>query len=234
MSALVVIDTVDQALVMVDRAYSALSAAVDFQGTRQVRNLAVAAAAFASEAKDTRLLSRATELRARAERKAGAMLREAAEKGQRATRDGNVNQHSRVSKGATPTLAEIGITRDQSSAWQAVAKLSENEFEAAVETTKAVTHSITTPRVVHAAKQAKARDIPMVDSDEVAPLPEPKAASHKEQALSFYNAVRALGALTCTAAELRVALPSYQHFRILENVGPAQTLLQKVSKTWTT
>ena len=51
-----------------------------------------------------------TALRARAERKAGDMLIEAAKNGERATPKGNVNQHTRVSSDATPTLAEIGIT----------------------------------------------------------------------------------------------------------------------------
>jgi len=38
------------------------------------------------------------------------MLAQAAKDGQRATGDGKVNQHSRGSQAATPTLAQIGIT----------------------------------------------------------------------------------------------------------------------------
>ena len=42
-------------------------------------------------------------------------LVESAANGQRAAPTGNVNQHTRVSNDSTPTLAEIGITRDDSS-----------------------------------------------------------------------------------------------------------------------
>jgi hypothetical protein len=117
----VIVETADQAPIMVDRAYHALGEAVSFQETRQVRNLAVAAAAYAREAHDTRLVSRATELRTRAERKAGQMLAESATRGQRATKHGNVNRRSKVSGDTTPTLSQIGVTRDQSSTWQHVA-----------------------------------------------------------------------------------------------------------------
>lgn len=35
--------------------------------------------------------------------------------------NGNVNQHVRVSNDATPTLASLGLTRDDSSRWQKLA-----------------------------------------------------------------------------------------------------------------
>ena len=234
-----VVESVDQALVMVDRAYGQLCEAVTFQETRQVRNLAVAAAAFAREAKDTRLLDKATELRTRAERKAGQMLAASAASGERATKNGNVNQHTRVSSESTPTLSQIGVSRDQSSKWQQVAALTDDEFEDALETTKAITHEISTPKVLRAAaQQARQQHAPPVmeegtDDDVVVVLDAP-VATPDEQAVAFYNAVRALAEITCTAEQLRAAVPYYQHFRIVESITPALTLLEEVSTTWKT
>ena len=216
---------------MVDRAYYALCEADRFQQTRQIRNVAVAAAAFAREAKDRRLLDKATELRTRAERKAGQMLDQARRDGE--LRAGNPQLSS------TPTigLSQIGVTRDQSSKWQEVAKLTDDEFEEALETTKAITHEISTPKVLQAARRAKQREPVVIDAEDddadvVAELPAPAAPSHDEQAVAFYNAVRALAGITCTPAELRAALPYYQHFRIAEGIGRALQLLQEVNAKW--
>ena len=75
-----------------------------------------------------------TEIKVRAERKAGEMLRKAAEQGQRATPEKGGANISTVSNDATPlpvTLAEIGITRDQSSRYQKLAAMPEEHFETA-------------------------------------------------------------------------------------------------------
>ena len=233
---LVVVETVGQALVMVDRAYFALTEAVEFQGVRQVRNLAVAAAAFASEAGDTRLLERATELRTRAERKGGQMLDEAAREGQRATAKRGGANIATVSAPSTPlpTLAEIGITRDQSSKWQAVAALSETEFEDALTLTKSVVHEVSAAKVLRAVQQTRQREPEIVEAgdDTVALPPAPRLPTADEQAIAFYNAVRDLSALTLNASELRAALPYYQHRRIIANLARARALLSKVRTIW--
>ena len=234
-----VVESIEQALVMVDRAYGQLCEAIAFQETRQVRNLAIAAAAYAREAKDTRLLDKATELRTRAERRAGQMLRESAEKGERAV-NGDNRHTLKTSDVATssPTLAQIGVSRDQSSKWQQVAALSDDEFEDALETTKAITHEISTPKVLRAVQQARQKPPPPeveagTDDDAVVVVEAP-SATPDEQAVAFYNAVRALADIRCTAEQLRTALPYYQHFRIAENIGPALALLNEVSTTWKT
>jgi hypothetical protein len=60
----------------------------------------------------------------RAERRCGELLRVTAESGQRATAAGNVNQHTlRVSNDTTPTLADMGLTRDESSRYQQLAAM---------------------------------------------------------------------------------------------------------------
>ncbi len=75
--------------------------------------------AYARHAKDTQLVQYATEIKVRAERRAGELLRD----GKRALAQDNLLRGPK-SNGATsgPTLEDIGITRDQSSRWQQVAR----------------------------------------------------------------------------------------------------------------
>ena len=88
-------------------------------------------AEYARQAKDTELIGYATEIRLRAERRAGAMLAEMAERGDRDDGRGNRNPTLK-SQAATPKLADLGITKWQSSRWQQLAALSEPEFEGRV------------------------------------------------------------------------------------------------------
>lgn len=95
------------------------------------------------------LLSRAatpaSEIRVRAQRRAGEMLKQAAEQGQRALpADGvkrGANKHSSQPATSAPTLAEIGITKSESSRYQQLAAMPAEHFETAVATAKATGRS---------------------------------------------------------------------------------------------
>ena len=77
--------------------------------------------------------------------------------------------------------------------------------------------------------------MPLANYDTVSVLtPVVETVPTAQQATILYNAVRALGELTCTAEQLRAALPQYQHFRVTDNIGRALQLLQEVNDTWTT
>ena len=78
-------------------------------------------AAYARLAKDSEMISWATEIKVRAERKAGEMLAEAKKNGERANR----GKPAKMSNDAT--LSDIGISRDQSSRWQKLAGISEQQ-----------------------------------------------------------------------------------------------------------
>jgi hypothetical protein len=70
----------------------------------------------------------ATEIKLRAERRAGELLDELAKLGQRHTqRKGGSTVSARSD--TVPTLEKLGITRDQASDWQKLAALPEREFE---------------------------------------------------------------------------------------------------------
>jgi hypothetical protein len=81
---------------------------------KDIRDKAVAMQAYARQAKDTELITYATDIRMRAERKAGELLIEMAERGERDSGKGNRNPVLK-SQAATPKLSDLGISRTQSS-----------------------------------------------------------------------------------------------------------------------
>src|SRR5262249_37349047 len=83
--------------------------------------------AYAKQAKDETLITRATEIRMRAERRAGELLIEMANKGQRAVRKNMKSQP------ATSKLADFKISKTQSSRWQQLACIPADTFERNVE-----------------------------------------------------------------------------------------------------
>ena len=126
-------------LLKYEKAREALAAAVLFDDVLAIKDLAKQAETYARLAKDNDLIEKATEIRVRAERKAGAMLTAARDQGVRAGSGGSLKKES-----PPATLSQIGITNDQSSRWQQLASMSEDHFEAAVATAKDTAGQVTT------------------------------------------------------------------------------------------
>jgi hypothetical protein len=128
----------------------ALSVAVQVDEVKDIRDKAEAMAAYARQAKDTELVQWATEIKVRAERRAGQMLSEMP----KAT--GKSGQftggHIVVPPVKEQTLADIGITKNESSRWQKLAAVSESQFEQAVSAAKEVAGEVTTAAMLRAAK----------------------------------------------------------------------------------
>lgn len=91
------------------------------------------------------------EIKIRAERRAGELLREMADNGERVTQSEGYNRMA--SNNTTPILSDLGITRDQSSNWQRIAAIPEPVFEQHVQQTKAAGQELTSAATIRLAKQ---------------------------------------------------------------------------------
>jgi hypothetical protein len=110
-----------------DAACRALAEAYRVDEVKDVRDKALAMQIYAKQAKDSELLDHATEIRKRAEIRAGELLREMGER-----RGGNQTHRD----GSLPSNKEMGITDNQSSRWQQIAALPTDEQEALIEHAK--------------------------------------------------------------------------------------------------
>lgn len=135
-------------LVRYEAARAALQAAHSVDEVKDLRDKAQAMAAYAMQAKDTELVGWATEIKVRAERRAGSMLAEMKINGAR--HNGHNNLKTPPESGdRTPgiTLDSLGVSKNQSSDWQALAAVPETQFEQAVATAKKDAGKVTSAAV---------------------------------------------------------------------------------------
>jgi N6-adenosine-specific RNA methylase IME4 len=142
-------------LVRYDAARRALAEAHRVDEVKDIRDKAIAMQAYARQAKDTTLITQATDIRMRAERRAGELLHEMAERGER-------REHSQRSRGATstdlpPKLSDLGISKTQSSRWQRLAALDADTFESRVGAASKCAYDRMTGRFLKEAEIARAQ-----------------------------------------------------------------------------
>jgi N6-adenosine-specific RNA methylase IME4 len=118
-----------------DAARRALAEAQRVDEVKGIRDKAVALQVYAKQANDTELVRKATDIRLRAERRAGELLAEM-EKNKGAVR-GKTGRKGKPVLDVKPKLANLGVTKTQSSRWQKLAALGSNQFETLVADTHA-------------------------------------------------------------------------------------------------
>lgn len=180
------------ALTKYDAARNALQVASSIDEVKDIRDKAEAMAAYARQARDTALVEWATEIKVRAERRAGQMLADMP-KNEGAKGLGS-NQHEVRSHDSTApkTLAEIGISKNESSRWQKLAGVSDEKFESAVSAAKEVAGEVTTAAMLRIAKVENKGAPSSVESDStgagcnpIAPEEESDPGSVSPQAITF-------------------------------------------------
>jgi len=142
----------------------ALQEAASIDEVKDIRDKAQAMAAYAKQAKDPELIQWATEIKVRAERRAGQMLSEIElSEGGRPTE----NQ----SHDATGfTLKQLGINKHQSSRWQKLAGVTDEKFEQAVSAAKEIAGEVTTAamlRMERASRPVTVKSAPIQSSGPV-------------------------------------------------------------------
>ena len=128
-------------LVKYEAARAALQAAHDVDEVKDIRDKAQAMAAYAKQANDTALVEWATEIKVRAERKAGEMLAEMERHpGKRTDRTSDHDGPRSLKE----VLEANNIAPTTAKRWQKLAAVPDEQFEQAVEAAKEVAGEVTT------------------------------------------------------------------------------------------
>lgn len=125
---------VETGLVRYDEMCRVIATVTEVDEAKEIRDKAKALEVYAKQANNYAAENKAAEIRLRAERKCGELLAErqkatGADKGGRPDLDGRRKLPSNPPK----TLAEMGLTKDQSSKFQKMAEIPEEDFESAIQ-----------------------------------------------------------------------------------------------------
>jgi hypothetical protein len=117
-------------LVKYNAAKKALAEAYSIDEVKDIRDKAVAMRMYAMQAKDRVLIDQATEIRLRAERRAGELLKDVEKNG--GAVPGKTGRKARPVLDTTPKLSDLGVNKSQSSRWQKLAAIPDGDFEEVV------------------------------------------------------------------------------------------------------
>ena len=143
----------------------AVQAAHDVDEVKDIRDKAQAMAAYAKQANDTELLGWVTEIKVRAERKAGELTREIDR------RPGIRTSSHDATRSKEKVLASLGISKQTANRWEKLAAVPETQFEQAIAAAKEVAGVVTTAAMLRANREPKpvkpkAKNLPPQEAEE--------------------------------------------------------------------
>lgn len=142
------------ALVRYEAARVALAECHQVDEVKDIRDKAEAMAAYARQAKDQELILWATEIKVRAERRAGEMILHKRSTGEMAAAGGDRKSENKIEQ---TSLKDYGISADQGVRWTTLAEMPAEHFEATVETAKSTAGEVTTAFMLREAERIKPR-----------------------------------------------------------------------------
>ncbi|MFL5253255.1 MAG: hypothetical protein ACJ8AI_10240 [Rhodopila sp.] len=116
-------------LIRYDAMCQAIAAAYEVDEVKDIRDKARAIEVYARQARNIEAERRACEIRLRAERRCGQLLAER-EKARGVLKQGDTLPQSQPATTGPETLSDLGISKTQSSRWQKLAAIPDQEFEA--------------------------------------------------------------------------------------------------------
>ncbi len=140
-------------LIKYNAARIALAEAHSVDEVKDIRDKYEAMAAYARQAKDTEMIQWVTEIKVRAERRAGQLLAEMP-KAKGTQVNGGITGGPIVVPPVNDakTLDQMGVSKNDSSRWQKLAAVPEEQFEQAVAAAKDIAGEVTTAAMLRAAK----------------------------------------------------------------------------------
>lgn len=165
------------ALTKYNAARSALAEAHAVDEVKDIRDKAEAMAAYARQAHDTEMIAWVTEIKVRAERRAGELL---AEMPKSAGTKGQLQGKSSGGHIVVPpeesakTLSDMGITKNESSRWQKLAAVPTDKFEQAVSAAKEIAGEVTTAAMLRVAKMTQPTKA-VIQAPAIEPEPDPES-----------------------------------------------------------
>ncbi len=210
-------------LVRYEQARTALANAHRVDEVKAIRDKAQALSAYARQAKDNDLIAWATEIKVRAERRAGELLAQVERApGTVVPRWNEVQQ----------ALKENGVAKVTAHRWQQLADIPEEQFDQSVNAMKEVMGEVTSASLLRQAQAKKKRASRMADANTPVVIPPDKPEREDMKVYDVWKAIETLAHTDIEPARLQSLMDDFQWCVIDENLEPALNFLTALKGHW--